>query len=75
MQEAFVAALLSIARRTDGVKDAVAEDPDGSDGEWVDVLAGEEKGGDEDKDLEKYVLWVEIKKQVEILREGMGEKE
>ncbi|KAJ2968147.1 hypothetical protein NUW58_g10284 [Xylaria curta] len=34
---------------------------------WLDVC-----GGDDDDDLDELVLWVEIKKQIEILREGMG---
>ena len=38
------------------------EDSDGIDD-------GDDDGGDED--LDKYVLWVEIKKQVAILREGI----
>jgi hypothetical protein len=68
MQEAFVASLLAIARRS--------EDPDtrksldilavNVDGEWISILSFS------DGDLDKLILWVEIKKQVEILREGMG---
>jgi transitional endoplasmic reticulum ATPase len=64
MQEAFVAALLALAR--DGVTAAVESEDDDSD--WVGVC----HVGDDD--LEKLPLWVEIQKQVAILREGMDEE-
>lgn len=58
IQEAFVAALLAIAR--DGnVQGSGGDIEDG----WVGV-------GD---DLDGLVLWTEMKKQVAILREGMEE--
>ncbi len=42
---------------------------------WVVADAGdEEDGGDDDGDLDKLVLWVEIQKQVAILREGMEKR-
>ncbi|OTA95535.1 hypothetical protein M434DRAFT_393752 [Hypoxylon sp. CO27-5] len=69
MQEAFVAALLAIARKEKGI-DFSYEKPlmqEMSDG-WVGVL-----DGDHD-DLDDFILWVEIKKQVAILRESMKEK-
>ncbi|KAK7749287.1 hypothetical protein SLS62_008256 [Diatrype stigma] len=68
MQEAFVAALLAIARRSKSEisqEEEITEDL--GDG-WLSVHSL----GD-DNDLDKLVLWVEIKKQVEILREGMDE--
>lgn len=82
MQEAFVAALLAIARRGEGTtnfderefeKLNISDDceNDQEEGvEWVDVWT---RGGasvqyDDIKDL---ILWVEIQKQVAILREGM----
>lgn len=74
MQEAFVAALLVIARMDDGPGGgAVAEGPAGlrtlyAQGPFV-------AGGEDDGELEKLVLWREIKKQIKILREEMGEKE
>ncbi|GAP87484.1 putative ATPase [Rosellinia necatrix] len=74
MQEAFVAALLAIARRTDGGERGSEETltRDMGDG-WLDVCGGGGGGGDDgDGDLDDLVLWVEIKKQVETLREGMG---
>ncbi|KAI1419814.1 ATPase [Xylaria sp. FL1777] len=67
MQEAFVAALLAIARRskdgeTRSEESLTREMGDG----WLDVC-----GGGDDGDLDELVLWIEIKKQIEILREGM----
>lgn len=110
MQEAFVAALLVLARKRaddpsppadggDGDKQAeeaddqdkelvarlrrsklaprsvrshvgVADDDDGDDEGWMSVCAS-----DADQDLDELELWVAIKKQVEILREGMGKEE
>lgn len=75
IQEAFVASLLTIARDSkekeeimarSGIEDnwerLTLEDSDGSD----------DGGGDgDDEDLDRYVLWVEVKKQVAILREGI----
>jgi transitional endoplasmic reticulum ATPase len=76
MQEAFVAALLAIARESgdhpqqpsDGGASVV--EGWGGENDWVSLGGG---GGEWD-DLDGLVLWVEIKKQVEILREGMEEK-
>ena len=65
MQEAFIAALLAIAR-------------DGGDGGGGDeaeegwVVANVDDG-DDDNGLDGLVLWIEIQKQVAILREGMKE--
>ncbi|KAF5716175.1 ATPase [Fusarium mundagurra] len=71
IQEAFVAALLAIARRSE-TKPAVG----GSGEAWVlvsddfgDTLASDKS------DLEKLELWIEIKKQIKILREGIEEEE
>lgn len=70
MQEAFVAALLAIARRSERqVSEEEEFTEDLGDG-WLSVHSL----GD-DSDLNKLVLWVEIKRQVEILREGMDEGE
>ncbi|KXX76202.1 putative ATPase YjoB [Madurella mycetomatis] len=61
IQEAFIAALLVIAR------DAKEPDDESGDEEgWVAVV--------DDDDLEQLILWVEIKRQVAILREGMEKK-
>jgi transitional endoplasmic reticulum ATPase len=66
IQEAFVASLLAIAHRS---KDSVGADAVGRevDDGWIDVF---------DKvairrDLDKVLLWVEMKKQVALLREGI----
>ncbi|KAI1261933.1 P-loop containing nucleoside triphosphate hydrolase protein [Xylariaceae sp. FL1019] len=74
MQEAFVAALLAIARRS-GDRERQEEKSltrDVGDG-WLDVRSVDgNDGGDE---LDGNVLWVEMQKQIEILREGLGEGE
>jgi hypothetical protein len=65
IQEAFVAALLAIAGAREGkgkVKGAEEEED-----EWVVTESGD--------DLEDLELWVEIKKQVAILRESLGKGE
>lgn len=66
IQEAFVAALLAIARRSDSAAvapgDRIVED------DWVAI------SDDDNDDLDKVALWIELKKQIEILREGMDEK-
>lgn len=84
MQEAFVAALLAIARRSgdgdgDGGEDkrrsgeGEGEGDDDDDDGWLDVGGGGGGGGGggDHSDLDGLVLWVEIKKQIETLREGM----
>jgi transitional endoplasmic reticulum ATPase len=72
MQEAHVAALLAIARKdrtTTTTTTTEADDTSNHDmeGDWIGV--GETDGDDDD--LDKYILWVNIKKQVEILRKGL----
>ncbi|KAI2466355.1 P-loop containing nucleoside triphosphate hydrolase protein [Annulohypoxylon bovei var. microspora] len=68
MQEAFVAALLAIARKGKGIglsyEQPLTEEM--NDG-WVGVLGG-------DDDLDNLVLWKEIKKQVAILRDSMKDE-
>lgn len=74
IQEAFVAALLAIAQKAKKEKPVRSFSDAGGqlttqelEDEWVSVV----DGGDE---LEDLVLWVEIKKQIKILREGMEDK-
>jgi SpoVK/Ycf46/Vps4 family AAA+-type ATPase len=81
MQEAFVAALLTIATKSDSSSHRAGSHEDGADeDEWVGVEANEDDddsdddSDDDDDDLDEFVLWVEMKKQVAILREGMDEK-
>lgn len=65
LQEVFVAALLQIAGRSERDDDHI-----------VESCIGEyfvEHGGGSDDDLEKLVLWKEIKKQVKALRDEMGD--
>jgi transitional endoplasmic reticulum ATPase len=70
IQEAFVAALLAIARRDKtSAPDSNSLTADLND-EWVDVLVEARVK----KDLDKLVLWVELKKQIAILREGLEEE-
>lgn len=70
IQEAFVAALLAIAGRSK-TKPAKA----GCEAAWVLVEDSQssEETHDED-DLDRLELWIEIRKQVKILREGMEDK-
>ncbi|ROV88987.1 hypothetical protein VMCG_10159 [Cytospora schulzeri] len=68
MQEAFVAALLAIARMGDEHQ-TIEDVRDG----WVSILDYE--SGDDNDDLDQYILWTEVKKQVEILRDGMSKEE
>lgn len=77
MQEAFVAALLAIARKgegddeNDGQDDAMVMTVDLAEDDWVQVL---DKPVEENPDLDELPLWIEIKKQIAILREGMEEQ-
>ncbi|KAK9422962.1 putative ATPase [Seiridium unicorne] len=68
MQEAFVAALLALARKskkpTPKLRGLMEDLGDG----WIGIDTG-------DDDLDDLALWVELKKQVEILREGLKGKE
>lgn len=75
MQEAFVAALLAIARNDkphseDAENDDMRLTQELAD-DWVEVLDQSIEG---EADLEKLVLWVEMKRQIEILREGMEQE-
>lgn len=65
MQEAFVAALLAIARKSNEQKDGGTLSPDGMDEDWIGIIS------DDDEELDKFVLWKEIKKQIEVLRKGL----
>ncbi|KAK4158980.1 putative ATPase YjoB [Cladorrhinum sp. PSN259] len=75
IQEAFVAALLIIARDSEAPKNKfegpLRGDDDFENG-WVEVDADDDD--DDGDDIEHLPLWVELKKQIEILREGMEEK-
>ncbi|KAL7951822.1 P-loop containing nucleoside triphosphate hydrolase protein [Trichoderma barbatum] len=78
MQEAFVASLLALARNEKpGEDDDDAEDSamvmtvDLAEDDWVKVL---DRPVEESPELDELALWVEIKKQVSILREGMEDK-
>ncbi|KAI4248239.1 MAG: hypothetical protein L6R42_009355, partial [Xanthoria sp. 1 TBL-2021] len=75
IQEAFVASLLAIA-----ANEGEAADAGGSE---VEVEAhkvaasipweGRWDTGDQDRDLDRFILWREMKKQVKILREELDE--
>lgn len=76
MQEAFVAALLAIAmEENEACEDSnfvmVEAQPD----RMLDDEPLHETSGDSDDDLDKYVLWREIKKQIKILRDQLGHLE
>lgn len=68
-----MAALLVIARDSETLDLGSALEV-GSEDDWVSVDVPDSNGGGDDTDLEKLILWVEIKKQIEILRQGMGEE-
>ncbi len=71
IQEAFVAALIAIARDSNsGVAGDWKFKSDEIEDGWVGVAFSQDDG-----DLDELALWVEIKKQVAILREGMQEKQ
>ncbi|ETN37632.1 uncharacterized protein HMPREF1541_07255 [Cyphellophora europaea CBS 101466] len=82
MQEAFVSALLVIATRQREGTDSRGDEVKmlGEQWELLDLEENEKAsdGGNgddgDDKDLDKYVLWREIKKQVETLRKEMDKK-
>lgn len=63
-----MAALIVIARDAKGAGAWQSAGDEIDDG-WVGVTASEDDDG-----LDDLALWVEIKKQVAILREGMEEK-
>ncbi|KAL9949489.1 hypothetical protein D7B24_004474 [Verticillium nonalfalfae] len=65
IQEAFVAALLALARRGTGAGERRTSGA--SADAWV-VVSDDAGDG-----LDKLVLWVEIQKQIEILREGIND--
>lgn len=60
MQEAFVASLLAIARES-----SLHTEPEM---EWIDL---EGDNDDNDGDLNKYILWREMQKQVKTLRDAL----
>ncbi|KAG7137154.1 putative ATPase YjoB like protein [Verticillium longisporum] len=65
IQEAFVAALLALARRGSGAGERRTSGA--SADAWI-VVSDDAGDG-----LDKLVLWVEIQKQIEILREGIND--
>ncbi len=71
IQEAFVTALLSIAREKEVTVEAEERDVVGElQGDWdlIDVA-------DKDKDLDDYILWRKLKYQIELLRKELGNEE
>ncbi|KAJ4399886.1 hypothetical protein N0V85_005896 [Neurospora sp. IMI 360204] len=76
IQEAFVASLLAIARDSKEKEEVLARS--GIEDDWERLTLEDSDGsddGNDDENLDKYVLWVEIKKQVAILREGIEHEE
>lgn len=84
MQEAFVAALLVIASSKDGEQGVEKQEEDwevleNSERKLAKMRIGDgvresDKHDQPDDDLEDYVLWVEIKKQIALLREELDVK-
>ena len=88
MQEAMIASLLSIAREKDAYAErlclecmgAAHEKGSSCDAEpkrafkgLYDWVCAVRRVDEEDRDLDDYVLWRELKKQIRLLREEMGE--
>ncbi|KAK5452141.1 hypothetical protein LTS15_007205 [Exophiala xenobiotica] len=73
IQEAFVTALLSIAREKQGAAETEeGDDMDELQGAW-DLI--EVANTDNEKDLDDYILWRKLKYQIELLRKELGNKE
>ena len=72
MQEAFVAALLAIAGEEDNhqEKQGVVEEPLEDQNDLIFVC----KDDDKDDDLDLYLLWRQMKRQIEILRAELGDE-
>lgn len=71
IQEAFVAALLAIAQKEEDRKiDDIEALTEQLEDDWLGVV----DAAADDEGLDKLILWVEIKRQIEILREGMEDK-
>lgn len=90
LQEAMIASLLAIAREEDGFVERIcmecmeAHEKLGSscDREGWRVFKGlydwvwtVRRVDEDDKDLDNYVLWRELKKQIRILREELGDEQ
>ena len=75
IQEAFVASLLAIAASDE--HDEEEDDEKENDKRQLSVKEEEkeEQAGADKEDLEQYILWREIKKQVKILRKELGQDE
>lgn len=88
MQEAMIASLLAIAREKDAYAERLclecmepAHEKASCDAEpkrafkglydWVCAVRRMDEG---DRDLDDYVLWRELKKQIRLLREELGEE-
>lgn len=83
MQEAFVASLLAIARQE---PDKIIQESlntnkkfniDEADSDWLrltDDDDDDDNESDDDEELNKYVLWREIQRQVRILRKGIKDE-
>ncbi|KAI1364759.1 P-loop containing nucleoside triphosphate hydrolase protein [Xylaria arbuscula] len=81
MQEAFVAALLAIARRpSDDVRSECSSTHRKMvEGGWLDSWDDQSDSqtdgdSDSDVDLDELILWIEIKKQIKTLRESIGDE-
>lgn len=80
MQEAFVAALLVIASHQDkpagngwNKRKGIRMWEDSSD--QIADHTPPKDGNDDEDDLDKFILWREIKKQIKILRQSLDDKE
>ncbi len=73
IQEAFVASLLAIAGEEDDDQDSRVAVGSSYEQDLPELITGLNLF-EGDEDLEKYVLWRQMKKQVKILREEMGDQ-
>lgn len=71
MQEAFVAALLAIATDESGKDDSELS----RDFEFVSIGETSMEDGGDGGDLDKYILWREMKRQIKILREDIDDSD
>ena len=81
IQEAFVAALVEIAAGREAAADGEIKRDTMAMDEWEFVEEGEDRSADADSgdddqrpDLDKYLLWRVIKKQIAILRKELNDR-
>ncbi|OCT53955.1 ATP-dependent Zn protease [Cladophialophora carrionii] len=75
IQEAFVSALLEIAREKDTARQNVRREMEDVQEKWELLeLEGSAETTAKDKDLEDYILWRKLKHQIEMLRKELSKE-